>query len=73
MTEYPALHIIILKARYPEGENKMEVKAKIMTDRQYDGILQMIEMIVDGCNDLDEVKRKISELRKGKNENEKNE
>lgn len=51
----------------------MEVKAKIMTDRQYDGILQMIEMIVDGCNDLDEVKRKISELRKGKNENEKNE
>ena len=37
-----------------------------MTDRQYDGILQMIEMIVDGCKDLEEVKRKIAELRREK-------
>lgn len=51
----------------------MEVIKEIMTDRQYDGILQMIEMIVDGCKDLDEVKRKISELRKEKNEKEKTE
>lgn len=48
----------------------MGVNAKVMTDRQYDGILQMIEMIVDGCKDLDEVKKKIAELRKGKNEKE---
>ena len=27
--------------------------AEIMTDRQYDGILQMIEMIVNGCKDLE--------------------
>ena len=41
-----------------------------MTDRQYDGILQMIEMIVDGCKDLEEAKDKISELRKDKKEKE---
>lgn len=37
---------------------------ELMTDRQYDGILQMIEMIVNGCKDLDEAKKKIAELRK---------
>lgn len=45
----------------------MEVKAEIMTDKQFDGILQMIEMIVDGCGDLEEAKKKIAELRKAKN------
>lgn len=39
---------------------------EIMTDRQYDGILQMIQMILEGCSDLDEAKRKIDELRKNK-------
>lgn len=67
LTGYAALHIIILKAVYLEGGNKMEVE-EVMTDRQYDGILQMIEMIVDGCKDLEEVKRKIAELRKEKND-----
>ena len=42
-------------------------------DMQYDGILQMIEMIVDGCKDLEEVKRKIAELRREKKEKEKTE
>ena len=37
-----------------------------MTDIQYDGILQMIEMILDGCKDLEEAKEKIKELRKEK-------
>ncbi len=32
--------------------------AEIMTDRQYDGFLQMIEMIVNGCKDLEEVKKR---------------
>ena len=41
---------------------------EVMTDRQYDGILQMIEMIVDSCKDLDEAKRKIAELRKKEKE-----
>lgn len=67
MTGQAAFTIIFLKAADPEGGNKMEV-AENMTDRQYDGILQMIEMIVNGCKDLDEAKKKIAELRKDKNE-----
>lgn len=39
-----------------------------MTDRQYDGILQMIEMIIEGCKDLEEAKRKIAALRREKKE-----
>lgn len=38
----------------------------ITTDRQYDRILQMIGMILDGCKDLNEAKRKIEELREWK-------
>lgn len=34
-----------------------------MTDNQYDGILHMIEMILDGCKDINEAKKKIAELR----------
>ncbi len=45
------------------------IMAELMTDRQYDGILQMIEMIVDGCKDIEEAKRKIAELRKDRKEN----
>lgn len=41
---------------------------EVMTDRQYDRILQMIEMIVNSCKDLEEAKQKIAELRKGKKE-----
>ena len=37
---------------------------EVMTDRQYDGILQMIEMIIEGCKDLEEAKRKIAALRR---------
>lgn len=42
--------------------------AEIMTDKQYDGILQMIGMILEGCKDLEEAKRKIAELRSGEKE-----
>ena len=42
--------------------------AEVMTDKQYDGILQMIEMIVGSCKDLEEAKKKIAELRNGKKE-----
>lgn len=37
-----------------------------MTDRQYDGMLQMILMIMDGCKDLEEAKEKVKELLKKK-------
>lgn len=39
-----------------------------MTDRQYDGILQMMEMILDGCENLEEAKEKVRELRAGQKE-----
>lgn len=45
--------------------------AEVMTDKKYDGILQMIGMILDGCKDLDEAKRKIEELREGRREKDK--
>lgn len=44
---------------------------EVMTDRQYDGILQMIEMIVDSCKDLEEAKQKIAELRRDGKEKDK--
>ena len=41
---------------------------EVMTDKQYDGILQMIGMILEGCKDIEEAKRKIEELRTGEGE-----
>ena len=35
---------------------------EITTDNQFDKIIQMISMILDGCKDLDEAKEKISAL-----------
>lgn len=36
--------------------------AEIMTDKQFDKIIRMISMILDGCKDLDEAKKKVNEL-----------
>lgn len=33
-----------------------------MTDRQFNKILKMVSMILDGCKDLDEAKEKVKEL-----------
>ncbi|MCD8105060.1 MAG: hypothetical protein LUF35_08690 [Lachnospiraceae bacterium] len=35
---------------------------EIMTDKQFDKIIKMISMILDGCKDLDEAKEKVAEL-----------
>lgn len=40
---------------------------EIMTDKQFDKIIKMISMILDGCKDLDEAKRKVNELSDGVN------
>ncbi len=34
----------------------------IMTDKQFDKIMQMIRMVLDGCKDLDEAKKKVDQL-----------
>lgn len=39
-----------------------------MTDKQFDKIFQMFEMILEGCKDLDDAKRKVRELREDKKE-----
>lgn len=33
-----------------------------MTDKQFDKILKMVSMILDGCKDIDEAKEKVAEL-----------
>ena len=46
----------------------------IMTDKQFDKIMRMVSMILDGCKDLEEAKAKVRELqddqKKEKNPNE---
>ena len=36
-----------------------------MTDKQFDKILKMVAMILDGCKDLAEAKEKVEELLDG--------
>ena len=51
-----------------KGEKMIEV----MTDKQFDKILKMVAMILEGCKDLEEAKKKVRELledqKKEKNE-----
>ena len=35
---------------------------EIMTDKQFKTILEMVNMILDGCKDLDEAKQKVAKL-----------
>lgn len=43
---------------------------EFMTDKQFQTILEMVYMILDGCSDLDEAKEKIRSLIKDKNHKE---
>ena len=36
--------------------------AEVMTDRQLRTILEMVDMILDGCRDLGEAKKKVKKL-----------
>lgn len=38
------------------------MEASQMTDKQFKAILQMVDMILDGCKDLEEAKRKVQKL-----------
>ncbi len=35
---------------------------EVMTDKQFKTILEMVDMILDGCKDLEEAKKKIQKL-----------
>lgn len=43
-------------------ENGGKDMVEVMTDKQFDKIIKMISMILDGCKDLDEAKKKVGEL-----------
>mgnify|MGYP001145649767 CR=1 FL=1 len=34
----------------------------VITDKQFKTILEMVDMILDGCKDLDEAKKKVQKL-----------
>lgn len=34
----------------------------LMTDKQFKTILEMVDMILDGCKDLEDAKRKVQKL-----------
>ncbi len=34
----------------------------VMTDKQFKTILEMVDMILDGCKDLEEAKQKVQKL-----------
>ena len=38
------------------------MEAVQMTDKQFDKIIKMIRMVLDGCKDLDEAKQKVQKL-----------
>ena len=43
--------------------DKME-RGMYMTDHQFDSIIEMVSMILDGCKDLTEAKKKIKTLKR---------
>ena len=45
---------------------------EVMTDKQFKTILEMVDMILDGCKDLAEAKEKVQKLieNQGGNKNE---
>ena len=34
----------------------------VMTDRQFDKIMKLVRMVLDGCKDLEEAKEKVDQL-----------
>ncbi len=43
---------------------------EVMTDKQFDKIIQMIRMVLDGCKDLEEAKKKVDQLMENNKEKE---
>ena len=44
--------------------NCQDNEADTMTDHQFDAILDMVDIILDGCNDIKEAQEKIRRIRK---------
>ncbi len=41
---------------------------EVMTDKQFKTILEMVDMILDGCRDLEEAKEKVQKLIKNQSD-----
>lgn len=35
---------------------------EIMTDKQFDKIMKLVRMVLDGCKDLEEAKEKVDQI-----------
>ena len=35
---------------------------EIMTDKQFDKIMKLVRMVLDGCEDLEDAKKKVDQL-----------
>ena len=35
---------------------------EVMTDKQFDKIMKLVRMVLDGCQDLEEAKQKVDQL-----------
>ena len=46
---------------------------EVMTDKQFKTILEMVDMILDGCKDLEEAKKKVQKLIENQSNKEKTE
>ena len=46
---------------------------EVMTDKQFKTILEMVDMILDGCKDLEEAKKKVQKLIENQSSKEKTE
>ena len=44
----------------------MEARVDVMTDHQYDGILKMVLLIMEGCDSVEDAKKKIESLLRDK-------
>lgn len=53
---------IVGRGKTTDNIREREETMEDMTDKQFDKILKMVSMILDGCKDLDEAKEKVKEL-----------
>ena len=64
MTLLRTYSIMIIVRRQGLTNIRKAVHMQEMTDKQFDKILKMVSMILDGCKDLDEAKEKVNDLLK---------
>lgn len=49
------------------------MEGAIMTDHQFDSIIEMVDMILEGCKDISEAREKLKKIRKNPQKSENSE